>query len=378
MNYLVLGAGLMGYACIFDLVNSEKVTKVTVLDNNQENLYKVQNSLKSVKLTCLNQDIRDKSALLNIMKEHDTVISMISYRYNYELTGMAIEAGCNFCDLGGNNTIVDSQYTLNELAKKKGVIVIPDCGLAPGLAGNIATFIAKKFDQADHVKIRVGGLPIDPQPPMNYSIVFSAEGLINEYYEVPVFLRDHKLVEGEPLGDLESLSFENFPELEAFNTSGGISTLPKTISKYVKNLDYKTIRYKGHRDQCKLLLDLGLMDHETISINGNDISPRQILINSLYQKLTVGAKDVILLRVEGNGVKDGKQAQFNCEIVDYYDDKNSISAMMRMTSYPISIIAQMMSNNEIAQKGVVASELVVDNDKLLEELKKRNINVRQY
>lgn len=378
MKYLILGAGLMGYACVFDLVNSEGVTKVTVLDNNQKNLDKVQNSLKSAILNCLNQDIQDKSALLNLMKDHDTVISMISYKYNYELTRMAIDAGCNFCDLGGNNTIVEKQYTLNELAKDKGVTVIPDCGLAPGLAGNIATLIAKKFDEAEHVKIRVGGLPIEPQPPMNYSIFFSAEGLINEYYEVPILLRDHKLVEGEPLGDLEFLSFENFPELEAFNTSGGISTLPKTISKYVKNLDYKTIRYKGHRDQCKLLLNLGLMDNTTVNINGNDVSPRQLLINNLYQKLTVGAKDVILLRVEGNGIKDGKQAKFNCEIVDYYDEKNNISAMMRMTSYPISVIAQMMSNNEIAQKGVVASELVVNNDKLLDKLKKRNISVKLY
>ena len=157
MKYLVLGAGLMGYACVFDLVNSKGVTKVTVLDNNQENLDKVQNSIKSSMLTCINQDIQDKSALLNLMKDNDTVISMISYRYNYELTRMAIEAGCNFCDLGGNNAIVEMQYTLNELAKDKGVTVIPDCGLAPGLAGNIATLIAKKLDQAEHVKIRVGG-----------------------------------------------------------------------------------------------------------------------------------------------------------------------------------------------------------------------------
>lgn len=378
MKYLVLGAGLMGYACVFDLVKSTGVTKVTVLDVNQKHLNKIEENIKSSLLTCLNQDIQDKEALFALMNAHDTVISMISYRYNYDLTKMAIEANCNFCDLGGNNTIVDKQYTLDQLAKDKGVIVIPDCGLAPGLAGNIATLIVQKFDQAEHVKIRVGGLPVDPKPPMNYSIFFSAEGLINEYYEVPILLRDHKLVEGEPLGDLESLSFDNFPELEAFNTSGGISTLPRTISKYVKNLDYKTIRYKGHRDQCKLLLDLGLMDYEMIDVAGKNVSPRQVLVNNLYKTLTVGAKDVILLRVEGTGIKNGEDKTYSCEIIDYYDEKNNISAMMRMTSYPISVIAQMMTNNEIDQKGVVASELVVDNYKLLEELKNRDVNIKLY
>ncbi|MGD9580979.1 MAG: saccharopine dehydrogenase family protein [Vampirovibrionia bacterium] len=230
MRYLVLGAGLMGYACVFDLVNSVDVTKVTVIDINDNNLAKIKNTIKSDKLSSCRLNISDSKALSLLMKDHNTVISMISYKYNYNLAKMAIESGCNFCDLGGNNDIVDKQYTLNDLAIKNNVAVIPDCGLAPGLAGNIAFWVARKFDQANDVKIRVGGLPIKPEPPMNYSIFFSGEGLINEYYEKPILLRDGHIEEGEPLGDLEYLDFDNFPQLEAFNTSGGISTLPKTIS----------------------------------------------------------------------------------------------------------------------------------------------------
>ncbi|MGD9580978.1 MAG: saccharopine dehydrogenase family protein [Vampirovibrionia bacterium] len=143
-------------------------------------------------------------------------------------------------------------------------------------------------------------------------------------------------------------------------------------------MDYKTIRYKGHRDQCKLLFDLGLMDTNPVNIEGIEVVPRKVLVDALYKSLTVGAKDVILLRVEAEGLINGQTSKQTCEIVDYYDEINSISAMMRMTSYPVSIIAQMITNNEIDKKGVLASELVVDVPKLLDELRKRNVKIDLY
>lgn len=378
MKYLVLGAGLMGYACVFDLVNSEGVEKVTVVDVNEDNLKKVGSKCQSPVLTTRELDINRKAQLMELMKEHNTVLSLISYRYNYDLAKMAIEAGCNFCDLGGNNTIVDKQYTLDAEAKAKGVTVIPDCGLAPGLASNLAALVADQFDETDHIKLRVGGLPIEPEPPMNYSIFFSAEGLVNEYYEIPVLLRDRKIVEGEPLGDWEELCFKGLPPLEAFNTSGGTSTLPRTLSNRVKNLDYKTIRYRGHRDQCKVLFDLGLMDYTPVSIKGQDVVPRDVLMHQFYKKLPIGAKDLVLVRVEGTGKKNGQISTVTYEIINYYDEKNDISAMMQMTSYPMSVIAQMMGSGDVNSKGVVPSELVIDNKKLVEELKKRNIDIKEY
>ncbi|MEW5822587.1 MAG: saccharopine dehydrogenase C-terminal domain-containing protein [Cyanobacteriota bacterium] len=379
MKYLVLGAGLMGYACVFDLVNSESVEKVTVIDINENNLEKVSEKCKSNILTTLKLDINnDKNKLVELMKEHNTVLSVISYRYNYDLTKLAIENGCNFCDLGGNNTIVDKQYTLNEEAKVNNVTIIPDCGLAPGLASNLAVLVADRFDSVEHLKIRVGGLPQDPEPPMNYSIFFSAEGLVNEYYEIPILLRNHVEIEGEPLGDHEYLSMPGYPDIEAFNTSGGTSTLPRTLSNKVKNLDYKTIRYKGHRDQCKILLDLGLMDYKCITVDGKEVVPRNVLMHQFYEKLPVNAKDVVLVRVEAEGILNGQTVNQKVEIVDKYDEKNDISAMMRMTSYPLSVIAQMMGKGEVKEKGVVPSELVIDNIKLVKELRKRNIDIKEY
>jgi lysine 6-dehydrogenase len=377
MNYLVLGAGLMGHACIFDLVNSPGVQKVTAIDVNEENLKSIAQKVKSDILQTKILNIHDKKALLNLMKEHNTVISAISYRFNYELTKMAIEAGCHFCDLGGNNTIVEKQYSLHEEAKKQNVTVIPDCGLAPGLSSNLAALAISKFDTVDFVKIRVGGLPQTPEPPLNYSLFFSTEGLINEYYEIPLLLRNHELVEGMPLGDLEDLSFPEFPELEAFNTSGGTSTLPKNFADKVKDLDYKTIRYRGHCEQMRTLFDLGLMDYDIHNINGIDISPRDVLMYQLEQKLSRNVKDVILLRVSAEGDKSGLKSTYSIEIIDYYDGIHDISAMMRMTTYPVSIIAQMLANNEIVERGVVSSELVVNNENLVECLKKRDINVRE-
>lgn len=375
MKYLVLGAGLMGYASIFDLINSDGVEKLSVIELNQKNLDKVRNDFKSNKLHLHNIDINDKDKLIPLMKEHNTILSSISYRYNYWLSELAIETNCNFCDLGGNNDIVDKQYLLHEKAKAKGVTIIPDCGLAPGMASNLAALAVDEFDVVESLKLRVGGLPQKPEPPMNYSIFFSAEGLVNEYFEPPILFRNNQIITGEPLGDLESLSFPGFPELEAFNTSGGISTLPKSFAGKVLNMDYKTIRYKGHRDQCKLLFDLGLMNTEPVDVKGHLMPPRDLLMTMLYKKIPYGAKDVVLVRVEAQGQKDTKQFKVSYEIIDYYDEKNNISAMMRLTAYPQSIIAQMMGRGEVKGKGVLPSELIIDNQKLVNELKARNINI---
>ncbi|HEV7698623.1 MAG TPA: saccharopine dehydrogenase NADP-binding domain-containing protein, partial [Pyrinomonadaceae bacterium] len=185
MKVLVLGAGRMGHGAVFDLINnSPDVESVTVADIDLTKAKALADSIEPSRVEPREIDTADYAATVELMRGHDSVISCVNYWYNVALSKAAIETRANFCDLGGNNYIVDEQLALDSDAKAAGVNIIPDCGLAPGMVSILAMHGAKQFDQLDELHIRVGGLPQDPQPPLDYQLVFSVEGLINEYIEV--------------------------------------------------------------------------------------------------------------------------------------------------------------------------------------------------
>src|SRR5688572_3620519 len=243
MNILVLGAGRMGHGAVFDLVhNSPEVESVTVADFHRDKAEAVATAVEPSRVEARQIDASNYDDVVGLMRGHDAAISCVNYWYNVSLSKAAIETGCNFCDLGGNNYVVDKQLTLDTEAKAAGINIIPDCGLAPGMVSILAMHGAAKFDRLDELHIRVGGLPQNPRPPLDYQLVFSVEGLINEYIERARCIRGGKIEEVPSMTELEQLSFNDFAEpLEAFQTSGGTSTLPDTFSGKVTELDYKTI-----------------------------------------------------------------------------------------------------------------------------------------
>jgi lysine 6-dehydrogenase len=376
MRYLLLGAGLQGRAIAWDLLtNSKDTTEVTVCDINSDSLDAIKTMVNDTRLQTIQLDVSDNSAILPLAKQYDVMISAVNYWFNAKLTEVAIKAGAHFLDLGGNNDIVAQQFAQNSEAEKAGVTIIPDCGLAPGLAGLIGWELASRLDQCHEVHLRVGGLPLNPKPPMNYSIVFSAEGLINEYIEPAVVIRDGVVKTVPSMTELEELTFpEPFGKLEAFQTSGGISTLPKTMLGKVKDLDYKTIRYQGHCAQVNLLMSLGLTSSEEIKELG--VSPRKVLVNRLNNMLPEIDIDVVLLKATASGIKDSKPKTYSLQIIDYADEKTGISAMMRMTGFPAAIIASMLAKGTIAP-GAKPQELVIPVPELLNELLKRNVSITE-
>jgi lysine 6-dehydrogenase len=232
---------------------------------------------------------------------------------------------------------------------------------------------AAQFKKLETIKIRVGGLPQTPRPPLDYQLVFSVEGLINEYIEPARIIREHEIVEVESMTELETLEFEGFPALEAFQTSGGTSTLPETFLGKLRELDYKTIRYAGHCEKFKTIIDLGLTSSEEIEIDNVRIKPRRILSESLQRHLPADEPDYVLIRVEFEG--DNKTLRY--DIVDKFDQSTGLSAMMRTTAFPASIIAQMMARGETLQKGATPQELAIPSEQFINELKKRQIVFRQ-
>lgn len=377
MKILVLGAGRMGHGAVFDLIhNSPGVERVTVADFDLKKAAAVAEAVGTSRVDAHHVDAANYSDVVALMGDHDSAISCVNYWHNESLSRAAIETRTNFCDLGGNNYVVDAQLALDDAASVVGINIIPDCGLAPGMVSILAMHGAAIFDEIQEIHIRVGGLPQYPQPPLNYQLVFSVEGLINEYIEVARVIRDGKIIEVESMTEVESLSFDGLPPLEAFQTSGGTSTLPDTFLGNIRELDYKTIRYAGHCEKFKTMIDLGLCSSEEIVVDYQKVTPRKIFGELLQQNLPADGPDYVLVRLDFVGVKDGAVKKLRYDIVDKLDEATGMSAMMRTTAFPASIIAQMMARGDVLVKGATPQEKAIDADKFVAELERRNINIQ--
>jgi lysine 6-dehydrogenase len=377
MKILVLGAGRMGYGAVYDLAyNSPAVESITVADLDGEKAVELAEKVGTDKIKPRRADASNYRETVDLMRGHDAAISCVNYWHNAALSKAAIETNCNFCDLGGNNYVVDEQLALSEQAKQAGINIIPDCGLAPGMVSILAMHGAEKFNEIEKIHIRVGGLPQNPKPPLDYQLVFSVEGLINEYVETARVIRGGEIREVESMTEIESLSFDNFPPLEAFQTSGGTSTLPDTFSGKLRELDYKTIRYAGHCEKFKTMIDLGLCSGEKISIDDKETTPRRVFCELLTKNLPADQRDYVLVRLEFVGNSDGEAKRLRYDIVDKSDEKTGLSAMMRTTAFPASIIAQMMARGEVSERGAIPQEKAIDAEKFVAELDRRNIKIQ--
>ncbi|RPH38037.1 saccharopine dehydrogenase [bacterium] len=375
MKYTVLGAGMMGSAVAFDLATSQPEAEVTLADRDFA-LARKSARVIGQNVTPLELDVNNGMDLRAALQGCDAAVSAISYNVNLPVTLAAIEAGVPLCDLGGNMDVVRAQLKLHDKARLKNVTMIPNCGLAPGLAGILAVTGAREFEQLDAVRMRVGGLPQHPRPPLNYQIVFSAEGLINEYVEDSEVIRSGVRTSVPSMSDLEEITFvPPFGKLEAFNTSGGASMLPEIFDGRVRELDYKTIRYPGHCEKFRMLLDLGFADAEPLTFGNVVKTRRELFADLLRKKLDYNDKDLVLLRVTVSGKQRGRKATLAYELIDYYDDRTGITAMMRTTAFPTSVIAQMLAQGDITDRGVLLPEQCVPGDMLIKRLEARRIHI---
>ena len=374
MKILVLGAGRMGFGAVYDLARQRDVDGVTVADVAAERAQKVASVAGNGKAAPVVLDVTDQRAVIDLMRRHAAVISCVGYTLNEQLARAAIDARTNFCDLGGNNAVVAAELALDAAARKSGVNIIPDCGLAPGMVAVLVAHGAARFESLEEIHIRVGGLPLDPKPPLDYQLVFSVEGLINEYVERARVIRDGRIIEVPSMTELEELEFpQPFGRMEAFQTSGGTSTLPETFLGKVKQLDYKTIRYPGHCAKFKTMIDLGLASSEPVAVDGTRVAPRRLLGDLLVRHLPADEPDAVLVRVEFVG--GGRRLRY--QVIDRFDAATGLSAMMRTTSFPASIVALMMARGQIERKGALPQERCVPPEPFMRELAARKIDVSE-
>lgn len=377
MKMLVLGAGLQGSACAYDLLQDPAVKEVRLADIRIADVEPFLAPYSGTRLIPTPLDVRDEDAVLALMKESDAVMSALPYYFNYDMAVAAVDAGVHFCDLGGNTEIVFKQKTLHDRAAATGVSVIPDCGLAPGMVNILAEHGIRQLDSVDAVRIYVGGLPQNPEPPLNYQIVYSLEGVLDYYTTLSWVLRGGKRTRVKALSEREPVEFPApLGALEAFHTAGGLSTMAFRYEGKIPTMEYKTLRYPGHAALMESIRELGLLDLEPVEVKGHKVVPRDSFIATVGPKLRKpNGKDLVALRVTVEGMKGGKPKRLGWELLDYFDAERGISAMERTTGYSLAITGLMQARKKVAP-GVLTPDEAMPAAEYIAELGKRGVNIK--
>lgn len=378
MRMLVLGAGLQGSACAYDLLQDKEVTEVRLAGLHVGHLPEFLAPYSGPRLIPTPLDVRDHAAVLGVMRECDAVMSAIPYYLNFDMALLAVEAGVHFCDLGGNTEIVFKQKELDAGARQKNITIVPDCGLAPGMVNILAEYGIKQLDAVDSVKIFVGGLPQHPEPPLNYMLVYSLEGALDYYTTLSWVLRNGLRTQVKALSEREPVAFDSIGTLEAFHTAGGLSTMAFRYEGRIPAMEYKTLRYPGHAELMENIRSMGLLDLEPVDVKGMKVVPRDAFIASVLPKLhKPKGRDLVALRVVVSGKKNGRAATKSFELVDRYDETHDISAMMRTTGYSLSITGLMQARGQVTPPGVHTPDECIPPAAYIAELRKRGIDIKE-
>lgn len=377
MKIGVLGSGLMGKEAARDLASSEGVSKVGLADIDIDRAQQVVNQINSPLVKAYKVDATDKESLANYMKQFDVIINALFYSFNEVVAETAIKVGVSSVDLGGHiGHITDKVLEYNKDAEVAGVTIIPDLGVAPGMINILAGYGVSKLDKPESVRLFVGGIPLRPEPPIEYNHVFSMEGMFDHYTDPSLIIRNGEKTHVRSLSEIEDIHFERFGPLEAFHTSGGTSTLSISYPE-LETLEYKTIRYRGHAEKFQLLVDLNLTRTDyKVEVNGQQINPREVLLKVLDPIVDLKDKDdVVLLKVIVSGEKNGKPTTYEYEMATYKNREKNITAMARATAGTISTVAQLIANGTITKRGVLPPEQVVPGDVYIDQMNKREVNI---
>lgn len=340
---ILLGAGKIGDA-ILNLLSHSGDYRLTVADRDPQRLAHIE-AMNFPGVSTFSADITDALALAGLIEGHDVALSACPYFLTPLIATAAKAAGAHYFDLTED---VKSTRAVKQLAEDAAVAFVPQCGLAPGFISIVANDVAGRFDSLRDVNMRVGALPIYPNNALKYNLTWSTDGLINEYCNPCEAIVDGSLREVSALEEVEHFSLDGI-DYEAFNTSGGLGTLCDSLAGRVQNLNYKTVRYPGHRDIIKMLvrdLQLGLPDR------------RAILKDVLEASIPMTRQDVVLVFVSVTGMRNGRLEQETWAKKIYSQSVNGklLSAIQLTTAAGICTMVDLLMQGKLPKQGLVRQE----------------------
>lgn len=338
---LLLGAGKIGRMIARLLVDSGDYD-VVVGDQHAPSLERIA---AKTGVATVQVDATDGTALAKAMQGRDTVLSALSFRFNPQVAELALATGLNYFDLTEDIETTRRVRAISQKAKP-GQIFMPQCGLAPGFISIVANDLAKYFDELETVHMRVGALPQFPTGSLKYNLTWSTDGLINEYCNPCDAIHNGQRISVLPLEGLEHFSLDGV-RYEAFNTSGGLGTLAESLTDHVRELNYKTVRYMGHRDHMILLVnELRLSER------------RELLKDILESAVPITFQDVVVTFCTVTGYRNRELVQRSDARKIYHSEiaGENWSAIQITTASGLCAVLDLHVHGGLAEKGFVRQE----------------------
>jgi len=377
MKIIVLGCGNIGSVAAKDLAESLPSAEIVMADVSKSRAEEAASKIGQAGVSWVQADASSHSELVSTIKKFDLAVGALPGWMGYQACKASISAKVDIVDV---SYMPEDVMTLNKDALKAKVCVVPDCGMSPGLGSILVGRAVSKLDQVESVHMLNGGLPASPVPPLGYVITWSVKDLIDMYSRKVSIVREGKVVQVEAMSGLEEITFPRVGKLEAFYTDG-LRTLLHTV-KGVRDMWEKSLRYPGHVEKIKLLKTLGFFDEKPVEVENHQIPPREMTARLLERKLKrPEIPDIVVMRVDVDGLKDGKKVMYTYHVLDRFDKKRKVTAMARTTAYTASVVAQLIAKKAVEEKGVVPPEKLGMNEKLyrkfMDLMKKRRIAVKE-
>lgn len=344
---IVLGTGLVGSAIVKDLCRDYLVTAVDISPENINGLKGLDN------VKAVTADLSDSSIIKDLVRGYDLVIGALPGHMGYKSVRDTIEAGKDMVDI---SFFPEDPFGLDRMAKNKGVTVVTDCGVAPGM-GNIILGHHHSLMSVEKYQCYVGGLPFKREWPWQYRAVFSPSDVIEEYTRPARYMLNGGLVIREALSEPEFIEFKEIGTLEAWN-SDGLRSLLKTMP--VPDMIEKTLRYPGTIDYLRMLREAGFFSHEEIDIKGKKIRPIDLTSELMFPqwKLKEGEEDFTVMRIIIEGRDKGEKYVYRYNLFDRYDRDNNITSMARTTGYTCTAVANLIMEGMFDSPGINPPEYV--------------------
>ncbi|MBD3220200.1 NAD(P)H-binding protein [bacterium] len=348
MQILILGAGLVGAPMARDLA-ADGTHAITVVDRDPDALARLA---ARADVTTLERDLADPATVSELARQADLVLSAVPGFMGHATLRAVIEAGTDVVDIA---FFAEDPFSLDELARARGVTAIVDCGVFPGMGSALVMHAARQLDTVDTVLTYVGGLPTVRTWPWEYRAVFSPIDVIEEYTRPARYLENGAEVVRPALSDPELIDFPGVGTLEAFNTDG-LRTLARTIA--APNMKEKTLRYPGHVEKVRLLRECGFFAEEPVDVDAQRVRPIDLTAKLLFPMWAMpeGEGDLTILQIRVSGEKDGRPRTHVYDLLDAFDHDRGITSMARTTGYTATLAVRMVLEGLYGEEGISPPE----------------------
>ncbi len=371
MKAVQIGAGLVGQLITADLMQD---FEMTVVDLDEKALKAIEGKYPGVKTAVASAT--DAAALGPVLEGADIVTAGVPGKFGYEMMKTVIGLGKNLVDI---SFMAEDFEQLDGLAREKGVTVIPDMGVAPGMSNFLMGRGAALLDEVEDAYIYVGGIPTKPVPPFNYQVTWSPKDCIEEFTRPVTVVKDGKKEVLEATSGLHLRDFPGVGTLEAFYTDG-LRSLAKNIQ--AKHLGEMTLRWPGHVEQMRLLRTMGLFEEEPKILGGKEVVPLDVAADMLFPLWKMeperGDRDLTVMEIDVHGFKGSDEVTWSWYLLDYFDEQTWNTSMSRCTGCSCSIFARAVARGLVKEKGVLPAEKLAASDELydfvISEQKNRRIN----